>query len=68
MQDEKLTTTDKLHLLARLFPAKIHDSDITALNPKEQSIPSWKGFHAVLQYKFDRQPQKNHYCMVITPL
>ena len=57
VQDEKLTT-EKLCVLARLFPAKIYDIDIKALNPKEQSIPSWKGFHAVLQYKFHQQPQK----------
>ena len=53
VQDEKLTT-EKLYVLARLFPTKIYDLDIKALNPKEQSIPSWKGFHAVLQYKFDQ--------------
>ena len=61
MQDEKLhekLTKDKLYVLARLFPAKIYDLDIKALIPKKQSIPSWKGFHAVLQYKFDQQPQK----------
>ena len=56
VQDEKLTT-EKLYVLARLFPTKIYDSDIKALDPKEQSIPSWKSFHAVLQYKFDQQPQ-----------
>ena len=59
VQDEKLTT-DKLYVLAYLFPAKIYDLDIKALNPKEQSISSWKGFHAVLQYKFDQQTQKKH--------
>ena len=59
VQDKKLTT-DKLCMLARLFPAKIYDLAIKAFNPKEQSVPSWKGFHAVLQYKFDKQLPQNH--------
>ena len=37
VQDEKLTM-DKLYVLSRLFPAKIYDLDIKALNPKEQSF------------------------------
>ena len=67
VQDEKITT-DKLYVLARLFPAKIYNLHIKALNTKEQSIPSWKGFHAVLQYKFDQQPHAKKPRLVITQL
>ena len=32
--------------------------DIKPLIPKDQNIRSWKGFYAVLQYRFDQHPPK----------
>ena len=54
----KMLTTDRLYVLAHLCPTKIYEIDIKPLDPNEQNVPSWKGFHAVLQYKSDQQPLK----------
>ena len=55
--DEKFTL-DRLYIIARLCPTKIFEVDIKPLTPKDQNIPSWKGFYAILQYKFDQHPPK----------
>ena len=56
----KMLTTDRRYVLARLCPTKIYEIDIKPLDPNEQNVPSWKDFHAVLQYKSDQQPLKNY--------
>ena len=48
VQDESLLPRNCICLLVFSEQRKIYDLDIKALNPKEQTIPSWKGFHAVL--------------------
>ena len=55
--DENLTL-DRLYIVACLCPTKIFEVDIKPLTPKDQNIPSRKGFYAILQYKFDQHPPK----------
>ena len=40
-------------VFARMYPSKHIDLQSESLNPSEQCIPSCKGVHAILSYKFE---------------
>lgn len=55
---ESAASLNRTILFARMCPSKIIDLQFESMNTSDQKIPSWKGVHAILSYKFDDRSAK----------